>query len=139
MKKIYISLLAASLLLVFVVSAFPQIPFEVWGTVTAKGKPVPDGTPIYAVGNGFQYETATETYNDLSYYIIQVIIDDPSTAEIEGVQYGDAVDLYIANVYAGSVEVTAGSFRYDLEQRRKVRLPRGKYCDRHPENPYCKL
>lgn len=75
-------MLVALLALVPVLPAWaaPQLPASFYGTVTANGANVPNGTPVTAWINSVLYaQTTTFTSNGSSVYVLDVPGDDPET------------------------------------------------------------
>lgn len=142
MKKTIIFVIIA-LFMAVSVNALPPAPFEIWGTITYKGQQIEEGLDIYAMIDGEMYERTTKTinWNDETWYIFRVYIDNPITPEIEGLNYGDIIDLYIGRNYVGSLEVRLDSgFAHNIELSKKPKPLKlnGNYCKRYPGTPYCK-
>lgn len=79
----------------------PSLPCAFWGSVSADGSPLPDGTVISAWITGTKVaQSATTTYNGSSVYTMDVPADDPAVAGIQGGQDGVAVRFRIGTLWA---------------------------------------
>ena len=93
-------LLAVILIAVFgtTVRAVPPLPSTFYGTVKVDGANVPDGTLVTAWIDGAQYgQASTFTFNDESWYSLDVLGDDPDSPAKDGGVSGDIVSFRIGS------------------------------------------
>ena len=82
-----------------IVSAIPPIPESYWGYTTLNGAPAPDGTfiTVEVYGTGELVGNTTVQYPNGG-YSLDIIFDDPDTAEDEGADGEDALTWKINGI-----------------------------------------
>jgi len=91
--RVWLAVVACSLIAAAPALAMPPLPFGPWGAVTIDGSPAPDGAAVTAWIAGVQYGPAALT--SAGYYSIEVPGDDPDTPGKEGGANGEVIVFYV--------------------------------------------
>ncbi|MEK7281814.1 MAG: hypothetical protein AAB037_05665 [Chloroflexota bacterium] len=92
--------------------AVPQIPHQLYGTVTIKGSAAPAGVTISANIGGTQYASVTTDAQGRYGYspsFFRVPADDPDTTAKEGGAAGETIQMYVAGVAVATTTFTYGA------------------------------
>lgn len=127
-------LLAMLVLLMTSANAFPQLPTEFYGNITTRGQPA-DGT-VTASAAGM--DCATFTIRDTGHFgLLTCPLDDPDTAEVEGIPAGTTVGFSYngepAVVVSGDNTTAVGGFKHVVLSHPVPACGDG-FCDPHFED-----
>ena len=103
------------------VQAAPPLPASFHGTVLLSDAVVPEGTTVSAWINGQKVaETTTTVEGDGAVYVLDVLGDDPDTADVEGGVAGDTISFQVDGYDADQTSTwnsgDLGSAALDLSQ-----------------------